>query len=450
MSDTWKQQLDGRSSRNAAEHQARQDEVATQPALPPRTIEVNQADLLPGQEWPVLRIRQSPPKLRAERPDYQHRAVENWHHYITLSNETTLILEQKKNAAKKWSKRGLLMKQACVVGRLKRMRQVALHIAFQQVIQHTSSRPRINLELFLKFMEHFEPTTRKPYFTTFYCKEGSTVVRETYSSCLHSRKCSTNDWNRSSYPTTSAPPAQEQRPTITLCSAAQRQQVVHPDQQAAYDKALRMAQEAKFNIIEKDPNQKRISQVKLPKDIDWAQSMSSFGHSFQVYPTSGKPESEFRELRKKIPLLTEDVFYELFHSYQASTIEVVNPMMIVVWTKDWPDAAKFQYLLQILEVTVKDYIPKWQIAVEQDDDFPTMILKLRYPSTVWDGHPVLGFMAETDFKDGQGNYLTEVSFADFNPMWSFPPTSVKSNYDNITFGMDPSHLRSDPHIQRML
>ena len=65
--------------------------------------------------------------------------------------------------------------------------------------------------------------------------------------------------------------------------------------------------------------------------------------------------------------------------------------------------------------------------------------------------PVLGFMAETDFKDGQGNYLREASFADFNPMWSYPPTAVKSNYDNITFGMDASRLRKDtPHSKDAL
>ena len=134
-------------------------------------------------------------------------------------------------------------------------------------------------------------------------------------------------------------------------------------------------------------------------------------------------------MRKKIPVLTEEVFYELFGSYSASTIEVLNhktgarryfelkdaaawiltctqcfntleqPMMIVVWTKDWPDATKFQYLLQILKQTFKDYIPKWQIIFEPCDDFPTLILKWRHPSTVWEGHPVLGFMAETDFRD---------------------------------------------------
>ena len=63
------------------------------------------------------------------------------------------------------------------------------------------------------------------------------------------------------------------------------------------------------------------------------------------------------------------------------------------------DAAKFQYLLQILQVNFQDYIPKWQIFVEQDDDFPKMILKWRCPSTVWDGQPAIGFMAETNFKE---------------------------------------------------
>ena len=110
----------------------------------------------------------------------------------------------------------------------------------------------------------------------------------------------------------------------------------------------------------------------------------------------------------------------------------------------WPEAAKFQYLLQILQVTFKDYIPKWQIFFEGDDDFPTMIRKWRYPSTVWDGQPVLGFMEESDFKDAQVSNLQEVSFADFNPMWSCPPTAVKSNYDNIICGMSASHLRRDP------
>ena len=45
-----------------------------------------------------------------------------------------------------------------------------------------------------------------------------------------------------------------------------------------------------------------------------------------------------------------------------------QPMMIVIWAKDWQDASKFQYLMQILEVNLDDYIPKWQIFVEWDSD----------------------------------------------------------------------------------
>ena len=38
--------------------------------------------------------------------------------------------------------------------------------------------------------------------------------------------------------------------------------------------------------------------------------------------------------------------------------------------KELRDAAQFQHLLQILQVNLEDYIPKWQIFVEQDNDFP--------------------------------------------------------------------------------
>ena len=55
-------------------------------------------------------------------------------------------------------------------------------------------------------------------------------------------------------------------------------------------------------------------------------------------------------------------------------------------------------------------------------------------------------MAETDFED-----RAEVGFADFNPMWSFPNTSGSSNYENITFGMDASHiLLHPPHAKDAL
>ena len=58
--------------------------------------------------------------------------------------------------------------------------------------------------------------------------------------------------------------------------------------------------------------------------------------------------------------------------------------------------------MQILQVNLEDYIPKWQISVEQDDEIQKLILQChqwRSPTTVWDGQQVIGFMAEADFED---------------------------------------------------
>ena len=51
----------------------------------------------------------------------------------------------------------------------------------------------------------------------------------------------------------------------------------------------------------------------------------------------------------------------------------------------------------------------------------------------------IGFMAESDFED-----RTVVGFADFNPMWPFSIMDVSSNYENITFGMEASHIKKNP------
>ena len=74
-------------------------------------------------------------------------------------------------------------------------------------------------------------------------------------------------------------------------------------------------------------------------------------------------------------------------------------MMIAIWTKDWKDATRFQYLTQILQVNFGDYVPKWHIFVEQPKDTDKLILQWQSPTTVWTGHPVIDFMAETDFED---------------------------------------------------
>ena len=39
--------------------------------------------------------------------------------------------------------------------------------------------------------------------------------------------------------------------------------------------------------------------------------------------------------------------------------------------------------------------------------------------------------------------LSTVGFKDFNPMWSFPTTSVNQVWELMTFGMAPWHLISD-------
>ena len=60
------------------------------------------------------------------------------------------------------------------------------------------------------------------------------------------------------------------------------------------------------------------------------------------------------------------------------------------------------------------------------------------PSTIWEGTPVMGFMAETFVDD-----LPCLSFKDFNPMWTYPMTAVYRCWDALTFGMPPWHIAPD-------
>ena len=92
-----------------------------------------------------------------------------------------------------------------------------------------------------------------------------------------------------------------------------------------------------------------------------------------------------------------------------------------------------------MTVNLEDYMPKWQIFVEQPETVDMLIAQWLNPTTIWTGQPVLGFMAETDFDD-----LAIVGLKDFNPMRSFPSTSVSQNWEHITFGMDASHLKENP------
>ena len=70
--------------------------------------------------------------------------------------------------------------------------------------------------------------------------------------------------------------------------------------------------------------------------------------------------------------------------------------------------------MQILQVNFDDYIPNWQIFVEEEETVDRQVKHWLSPSTIWEGRPVIGFMAETCLRD-----LTTVGFKHFNPMCPF-------------------------------
>ena len=112
-----------------------------------------------------------------------------------------------------------------------------------------------------------------------------------------------------------------------------------------------------------------------------------------------------------------------------------QPMMVVIWCNDWEDASRFQYLMQILQVQFHDYVPKYHIFVDKIETVDKLSQSWQEPTTIWDGQPVLGFMAETFLDD-----LHTVGFKEFHPMWTFPTTSVNQCWEPMTFGMAPWHI----------
>ena len=84
---------------------------------------------------------------------------------------------------------------------------------------------------------------------------------------------------------------------------------------------------------------------------------------------------------------------------------------------------------------MKLYVPKYHIIVDDVESVNMPIPTWQEPTTLWDGHPVLGFVAETFLDD-----LRSIGFKDFNPMWTFPTTSVNQCWEPMTFGMNPWHL----------
>ena len=85
----------------------------------------------------------------------------------------------------------------------------------------------------------------------------------------------------------------------------------------------------------------------------------------------------------------------------------------------------------------------YQIFMLDDSKIYGCIKQWQEPNTIWDGKPVLGFMAETFLDD-----LSVIGFKDFNPMWTFPTTSVNQCWEPSTFGMAPWHICEDVDKQK--
>ena len=135
----------------------------------------------------------------------------------------------------------------------------------------------------------------------------------------------------------------------------------------------------------------RVQWVCSPSDIDWNYLFhDQLEPQFYGGPDPKTSKNDLRLLRNQVPKLDDKTFKDIFPGEDESVICVVKnnysrryvhlqeaatwilnathwfnvlqqPMMIVIWCRDWNDASKFQYLLQILQVNFKDYIPKWQI-----------------------------------------------------------------------------------------
>ena len=225
-----------------------------------------------------------------------------------------------------------------------------------------------------------------------------------------------------------------------------------------------------------DPSSRRNSEGKLVKvksvqDIDWSLPLwEQLAPVLKGGPNPSTSHDKLRELRAKVPELSNRQLEGIFPADNVITAVqkshgvhkiymrevaawVLNathwlsildqPMMIIVWCRDWEDAARFQYLMQILQVHCGDFVPRYQIFMHDDSKIYGRIPRWREPTTIWDGQPVLGFMAET-FLD----HLLVIGFKDFNPMWTFPTTSVNQCWEAMTFGMPPWHIDKEIHVDK--
>ena len=175
--------------------------------------------------------------------------------------------------------------------------------------------------------------------------------------------------------------------------------------------------------------------VKSNRDIDWSKPLwEQLAPVLKGGPSPNKSREELRSIRAKIPELTNVLFNGIFPADNVITAVQKNhgvhkihmsepaawvlnathwfsllqqPMTIVIWCHNWEDASKFQYLMQILQAHYDDFVPRYQILMFGDSKIYGPCLQWQEPTTVWDGTPVMGFMAETYLDD-----LSTVGFKD--------------------------------------
>ena len=168
----------------------------------------------------------------------------------------------------------------------------------------------------------------------------------------------------------------------------------------------------------------KISKVNSPNDIDWQRPLKE-----RHLPADlSARQHHLRHSKDRW-----QAFWVINGTHWFSLLK--QPMMVVIWCRDWEKASKFQYLMQILQVNLEDYIPRYQIFVQQEEEVDKLVQHWMEPTTLWDGRPVIGFLAESYLDD-----LQSVGFKQFNPMWTFPTTAAYQNWEPMTFGLAPWHL----------
>ena len=167
----------------------------------------------------------------------------------------------------------------------------------------------------------------------------------------------------------------------------------------------------------------RIYRVRSPSDIDWSvkEQLEPNLKVVQASPRlkncacSAIPKMDRSWLQADLPAwqhhpcCSEDQWHALLpHARSCSMGAQWNPLVqsIEATNDDCHMVSRLGLMRQssstwcsILQVHFEDFIPRYQIFVEQEEDVDKLVQHWQEPTTLWDGQPVIGFMAETYLDD---------------------------------------------------